>query len=89
MFLKSQYSKPIKELFFIVEYRPDLLQMNRNFCSRLMERRYVKWLAGSFILLLAVYIVQHPKYAPEYLKQEIGDKVVVICGASSGEYHRI
>ena len=49
----------------------------------------MKWLAGSFILLLAVYIVQHPKYAPEYLKQELGDKVVVICGASSGEYHRI
>ena len=46
----------------------------------------MKWLAALFVLLLAVYLVQHPKFAPEYLKQELRDKVVVICGASSGEY---
>lgn len=60
--------------------------LNQVFCSRLMEKKYVKWLVAMFILLLAVYLVQHPKYVPNQLKQELQEKVVVICGASSGEY---
>jgi hypothetical protein len=40
---------------------------------------------STAVLLLALYLVQHPIYSADRLKKELQDKVVVICGASSGK----
>ena len=36
-------------------------------------------------VLIAIYLVQNPIYSLQTLSQELQDKVVVICGASTGE----
>ena len=57
-----------------------------NVYNRVMEKRKVLGVT-ILILVLAVYLVQNPNFSALQLRENLKDKVIVICGASSGEYN--